>query len=150
MPAPRPLAQRKQDTLEALRQPEVDAWVATASDAGSWLVPLSMYWTGDRVVIAIEPPSRTARNVAVGTRLRLGLGPTRDVVMIDAEVEAIVAAADLDPGIGDGYAAQVGWDPRNETDPFVYVTLSPVRIQAWRESNEIAGRTLMRDGAWVA
>jgi hypothetical protein len=31
----------------------------------------------------------------------------------------------------------------------VFLVLRPVRIQAWRESDEIAGRTLMRDGAWV-
>jgi len=24
-----------------------------------------------------------------------------------------------------------------------------VRVQAWREANEIPGRTLMRDGAWL-
>jgi hypothetical protein len=24
-----------------------------------------------------------------------------------------------------------------------------VRVQAWREANEIAGRTLMRDGTWL-
>jgi len=27
--------------------------------------------------------------------------------------------------------------------------LRPLRVQAWREANEIAGRTLMRDGAWL-
>jgi hypothetical protein len=27
--------------------------------------------------------------------------------------------------------------------------LRPERIQAWREADEIAGRTLMRDGAWL-
>jgi hypothetical protein len=27
--------------------------------------------------------------------------------------------------------------------------LRPIRILAWREVNEIAGRTLMRDGRWV-
>jgi 4a-hydroxytetrahydrobiopterin dehydratase len=27
--------------------------------------------------------------------------------------------------------------------------LRPVRVQVWRESNEIPGRTLMREGAWL-
>jgi hypothetical protein len=31
----------------------------------------------------------------------------------------------------------------------VFFVLRPVRIQAWRESNEIPGRTLMRKGRWV-
>ena len=29
------------------------------------------------------------------------------------------------------------------------LVLRPERIQAWRESNELAGRLLMRDGAWL-
>jgi hypothetical protein len=29
------------------------------------------------------------------------------------------------------------------------VVLRPDRIQAWRESNELAGRLLMRDGTWL-
>jgi hypothetical protein len=31
----------------------------------------------------------------------------------------------------------------------VFQVLRPRRIQAWRESNEIPGRTLMRDGTWL-
>ncbi len=31
----------------------------------------------------------------------------------------------------------------------MFLVLRPVRLQAWREANEIKGRTLMRDGAWV-
>jgi len=27
--------------------------------------------------------------------------------------------------------------------------LRPVRIQAWREVNELSGRTLMRGGLWI-
>jgi len=27
--------------------------------------------------------------------------------------------------------------------------LRPEQIQAWREENELAGRTLMRGGAWL-
>ena len=29
------------------------------------------------------------------------------------------------------------------------LVLVPERIQAWREANELAGRTLMRGGRWV-
>lgn len=29
------------------------------------------------------------------------------------------------------------------------MVLRPLRLQAWREVNEIRGRTLMRDGSWL-
>jgi hypothetical protein len=53
-----------------------------------------------------------------------------------------------DAELGEAYAAQADWDPRTSSG-YVFLVLRPVRIQAWRESDEIAGRTLMRDGAWV-
>jgi len=30
-----------------------------------------------------------------------------------------------------------------------FLVLRPLRIQAWREVNELPGRTLMRAGAWL-
>ena len=42
----------------------IDVWVATASDAdGPHLVPVSLAWTQERVVIAVKESSPTARNV---------------------------------------------------------------------------------------
>ncbi len=46
------------------------------------------------------------------------------------------------------YVGQADWDPRRGTG-YVFLVLRPVRVQAWREANEIAGRTLMRDGIWL-
>ncbi|WP_147917443.1 hypothetical protein [Ruania zhangjianzhongii] len=93
---------------------------------------------------------RTARNLAATSAARLGVGPTRDVVMIDAQVERIVSASDPQAAdtIGEAYAAQADWDPRG-ADSQVYVVLHPARIQAWREADELTGRTVMRDGAWL-
>ena len=34
-------------------------------------------------------------------------------------------------------------------DGYVFLVLRPERVQAWRESDEIAGRTLMRRGSWL-
>jgi hypothetical protein len=51
--------------------------------------------------------------------------------------------------LADRYAAQADWDPRTAGGRFVYVVLRPDRIQAWREADELAGRTLMRAGSWV-
>lgn len=36
-----------------------------------------------------------------------------------------------------------------ENGHYVYIVLRPDRIQAWREVNEMEGRTLMHVGAWV-
>jgi hypothetical protein len=151
---PRPKEQRKRDTLARLSERDVDVWVATSSAAPDgtsrpYLVPLSLAWVDDRLVVALEATSRTARNLLEVGHARLGLGPTRDLAMIDAEVEAVIDAAELEPRLGDAYVAQVGWDPRRESGAYVFVILRPDRIQAWREANEIAGRTVMTDGSWL-
>ena len=49
----------------------------------------------------------------------------------------------------DTYATRTDWDPRHSGAPYVYLVLRPTRIQSWREANELPGRTLMRDGAWL-
>ncbi|HEV8175145.1 MAG TPA: pyridoxamine 5'-phosphate oxidase family protein [Actinoplanes sp.] len=148
-PAPRSLAQRKADTVAKLGTPAIDVWVASASGSDPHLVPLSLAWLDDRVVVAVDASSRTARNVTARGGARLALGPTRDVVMIDAVLERVVPAAD--PGsLAEGYARQADWDPRDAGGGYVYLVLRPDRIQAWRESNELAGRTLMRNGRWLA
>ena len=148
MAAPRDPATRKSDTLAKLATPEIDVWVATAGEAGGpHLVPLSLAWVDERVVIAVEDSSVTARNLLASGEARLGLGPTRDVVMIDAVLDRSVAAT-ADDTIADPYAAQADWDPR-EAAGYLFLVLRPVRLQAWREANEISGRTLMRDGRWL-
>ncbi|MGY2874813.1 hypothetical protein ACVW00_002003 [Marmoricola sp. URHA0025 HA25] len=131
-----------------LARPAIDVWVATASaDGAPYLVPVSLAWVDDRVVIAIPRSSVTARNLGGSGRARLGVGRTRDLVMIDATVERSVdVAADL--ALGEAYAAQADWDPRESAD-YVFFVLRPLRMQAWREANEITGRTLMRDGTWL-
>ncbi len=139
---------RKSDTLAMLGTPGIDVWVATASHAGTpYLVPVSLAWVDERVVIAVKATSLTARNLAASGTARLAVGPTRDVVMIDAALEASVGVA-ADEALGEAYVAQADWDPRQGAG-YVFLTLRPVRVQAWREANEIAGRTLMRAGAWL-
>ena len=139
---------RKADTLAMLAAPAIDVWVATASAAGApHLVPVSLAWVADRVVIAVEGSSVTARNLTGSGEARLAVGSTRDVVMIDAALERAVDVAD-DDALGAAYVAQADWDPRRATG-YVFLVLRPVRVQAWREANEIPGRTLMRDGRWL-
>ena len=139
---------RKADTLAMLATPAIDVWVATASAAGApHLVPVSLAWVDERAVIAVEGSSRTARNLTASGEARLAVGPTRDVVVVDAVLETAVDVA-VDDALGAAYAAQADWDPRRSAG-YVFLVLRPVRVQAWREANEIAGRTLMRDGTWL-
>ena len=139
---------RKADTLAMLATPAIDTWVATASVAGvPHLVPVSLAWVDERLVVAVEESSVTARNLTASGTARLAVGPTRDVVMIDAVLEETVDVA-ADDGLGAAYVAQADWDPRRDAG-YVFLVLRPVRVQAWREANEIVGRTLMRNGRWL-
>jgi hypothetical protein len=146
---PRTPAQRKADTLALLATPVLDGWVASGGPAGAHLVPLSLHWTGERLAIAVEATSVTARNIAASGRARIGMGATRDVVMVDVTLDSTVPVAEAPAELAGGYAAQSDWDPRQAPDGYVYLVLRPRRVQAWREVDEIAGRTLMRDGTWV-
>lgn len=140
--------QRKADTLAILQAAEADVWVASASGDGPYLVPLSLAWIDGRVVLALQGSSRTARNIVEQGTARLGAGQTRDVVMIDAVLERSVSL-ELGGEIADRYAEQADWDPRDVGGDYVYLVLRPDRIQAWRESDELAGRLLMRGGTWL-
>jgi hypothetical protein len=148
MAEPRSTAQRKADVLAKLRE-EVDLWVASAT-AGSdaYLIPLSFYWDGAALVMATPAASRTTRNLRRAGRARVALGPTRDVVIIEGTVEFV--AGDAVGALGDAHAAATGFDARREPQEYVYIRLTPARIQAWREANELAGREIMRDGRWLA
>ena len=142
--------QRKADTLAKLSAPAADVWVATAAaHASAYLVPLSLAWLDERVVLATDADSVTARNIISQGHARLGLGPTRDVVLIDAELEQVYSLDEVPVGLARGYATQADWDPRESGGQMRFLVLRPQRIQAWREANELPGRTLMRGGAWI-
>ena len=147
--APRATAERRHDALHRLEH-DVDLWVASGNAATGQpaLVPLSFLWDGTALLIATVASSPTARNLTVGRPVRLALGLTRDVIMIDATVAEATPDKEIPAEVGDGFAAKSGFDPRAEPDLFRYFRLVPRRIQAWRESNELAGRTVMSDGQW--
>ncbi|MET8131711.1 pyridoxamine 5'-phosphate oxidase family protein [Streptomyces sp. NPDC006290] len=148
-PPARTQKQRKQDTLDRLES-DVDAWVSTADNAGGTpcLVPLSYLWDGTTVLLATPAASPTGRNLRATGTVRLGIGPTRDVVMIDGTVRTL-EAGELPDGTGDAFATRTGFDPRQLTTHYQYFSVTPQRVQAWREANEISGRDLMRDGEWL-
>ena len=143
-PEPRPLAQRQADVRERLAT-DVDCWVASADGAGAaHLVPLSYYWTGERLVLATPRGSVTARNLLRAGRARVGIGPTRDVVLVDGTI-----GEGVDDATADAHTAHTGFDARKENEEYVYLVLTPTEIRAWREANELAGRLVLRNGAWV-
>ncbi len=148
---PRSLEERTADARIVLSAVHTDVWVASASaDGQAHLVPLSFAWNGIDVLLAVGPDTVTMKNMRRGGRTRLGFGSTRDVVMVDATLVESVAVAEAPDDVAAGYARQADWDPRASGEPFVYVRLRPERIQVWRESDEIAGRTVMRAGGWLA
>jgi len=148
-PTARTPKQRKQDTPARLEN-DVDAWVSTADAEGGtpYLVPLSFYWDGATLLLATPAAGPTGRNLRATGRARLGIGPTRDVVMVEGTVQTL-EPAELPDGLGDTFAAKTGFDPRQLTTPYLYFRVTPQRVQAWREADELAGRDLMRDGEWI-
>ena len=50
---------------------------------------------------------------------------------------------------GDRFVAHTGFDPRVLATPYRWFRISPRRIQAWREVNELPDRELMHDGRWL-
>ena len=148
MTIPRSRAERRRDTEHRLTH-DIDLWVASASaDGAPYLVPLSFDWDGEALLVATPTDSPTGRNLAATRTVRLGLGQTRDVSMIDGDVEVLELDA-LPQAQGNRFAARSGFDPREETSAFRWFRVTPRRIQAWREANELAGRDLMRDGRWL-
>lgn len=148
-PPARTPKQRKLDTLNRLENDE-DAWVSTADGDGGppYLIPLSFLWDGATLLLATPAASPTGRNLRTTGRARLGIGPTRDVVIVEGTA-ATLEPAELPEGVGEAFAAKTGFDPRQLATAYLYFRITPQRVQAWREANEISGRDLMRDGAWV-
>ncbi len=148
---PRTSLQRRAAVIAKLEARRADAKVASASESGdAHLVPLSLAWDGARVMLATAPESATARNIVRSGATRLALGGTRDVVMIDAFLDEAVALEGASSELVEAYARQAEWDPRSTGEAVLFLLLRPRRIQAWREADEIAGRTVMRDGNWLA
>ncbi|MFI7499534.1 pyridoxamine 5'-phosphate oxidase family protein [Streptomyces sp. NPDC049687] len=145
---PRGLEERLRDTRARLEN-DVDLWVATPGSPGVHLIPLSYLWDGSAFLISTPRASVTGRNLLADGQVRLALGPTRDVVIVDGAAEP-VDIADLAPETADAFASRTGFDPRQLDEPYQYFLIRPRRIQAWREANELQGRTLMRAGRWLA
>ncbi|HYM67834.1 MAG TPA: pyridoxamine 5'-phosphate oxidase family protein [Patescibacteria group bacterium] len=139
---------RKADVLAALERQQ-DLWIATADGAGRpHLIAVSAWWDGAEIVIATTASSRTAFNLARNPTARLAQGTPGDAVVIDAKVvESRPAAAAGD--VAGGFAAAVGWDPREVGPGWSFYRLKPVRIQAYRGYDELEGRDVMLRSEWL-
>ncbi len=147
-PGPRFGPQRRRDAEERLAT-DIDVWVASCSvDGVPYLVPLSFDWDGEALLLATAADSRTGRNLAANPAVRLGLGLTRDVIMIDGDVQ-VFEISELGTEAGDRFARRTGFDPRPLTTPYRWFRILPRRIQTWREENELSAREVMRDGRWL-
>jgi hypothetical protein len=113
-----------------------------------YLVPLSFLWDGTTFLVATPSSSPTGRNLQATGKVRLGIGPTRDLVLIEGTVHA-QAATEIPDEVGDAFAAKTGFDPRLLTSSYLYFRIHPQRLQAWREANELKDRELMRGGHWI-
>jgi hypothetical protein len=126
---PRTLAERTAHVRAALSR-EVDCWLATADDAGiPYLVPLSFLWDGSTILLATGASSRTGRNLARAVPVRLAVGSTRDVILVEGEVEVVGATVSAEAAAA--YASHTGWDPRAS------------------DGNAFAGRDVLRGGRWL-
>ena len=126
-----------------------DAWLATSGPAGLHLVPLSVAWdsaSGD-LIFCTEQRSVTTRNISIEPAVRVGLGPTRDVLMIDGTAR-ITGLVQDDATSATIFHEKTGWDPRRDSGDWIFIRVTPSRMQAWREVDEIANRTVMVGGTW--
>ena len=92
--------------------------------------------------------SPTGRNLRTSGKLRLGIGPTRDLVLGEGTAQALVAT-EIPDEVGDALAATTGFDTRRLTTTYLYLRIHPRWPQAWCEADELEDRELMRGGRCV-
>lgn len=146
VPPPRSGEQRKSDTLARLAGDE-DAWVSTAgADGVPCMVPLTFVWHDDTLVMTTRTTNPTTVNIAANGLATVALGHTRDVVLIEAAAEVLTEDEAHDAAAA--FVAKTKWDTRGRAG-WCFLRFQPRTIRAWREENELDGRYLMRDGAWL-
>ena len=92
--------------------------------------------------------SPTGRNLRTSGKLRLGIGPTRDLVLGEGTAQAL-AATEIPDEVGDALAVKTGLDTCRLTTTYPYLRIHPRRLQAWCEVDEPEDRELMRGGRCV-
>lgn len=145
---PRGMGRRTRDVLARFAA-ETDVWVATADVRGTpYLVPLWFVRHDDSFWLATRPATPTARNVRAVRRVRMALGDTLDVVLVDGDAEVLASSRVL-RAAADAFAAKTGWDPREDAREYVWIRVRPRSIEARNGEHEMRGRWVMRDGVWA-
>jgi len=128
---------------------EANVWVSTASLTGvPHLVPLSLAWHDNRILVATPASTPTARNVAATGKARAALDSADDVVLVTADAtEEPFASADT--AVLREFVNRIGWNPATESGEWSLLVLIPQVVQAWQGPGEIDGRTIMKNGEWL-
>ncbi|KUO15084.1 pyridoxamine 5'-phosphate oxidase family protein [Streptomyces dysideae] len=146
---PRGPVERKADVLARLEK-EIDIWVASAdADGLPCMVPLWFVWHDESVWLVTRLTNPTGRNLRDGGRTRLAFADTRDVVLIDGDVETY-ALQEVPEAAAEAFLAKTGWDPRQDSASYAFFRVRPHAVQAWHEQRELPKRHVMRDGEWLA
>jgi hypothetical protein len=144
----RDTATRKKDVLAAL-EAQGHYWLVTAELGGRpHVIGVSGWWDDGQIVVATVGSSRTARNMAMNPLVKLAHGDPADAIVIEAQMidsRAVEDSSDL----AAGFAAAVGWDPREVGGGWMFFRLRPTRIQAFRGYDEIQDRDVMVRSRWV-
>ncbi|WP_448316189.1 pyridoxamine 5'-phosphate oxidase family protein [Streptomyces sp. CO7] len=145
---PRGMERRTRDVLARFAE-ETDVWVATADARGApYLVPLWFVRHDDCFWLATRPATPTARNVRAVGCVRMALGDTLDVVLMDGDAEVLTSSRA--PGAAaDVFSDKTGWDPRKDAREYVWIRVRPRSIEARNGEHEMGGRWVMRDGVWA-
>ena len=145
----RDTAARKADALAALER-QHDVWLASADVTGRpHLIAVSGWWDGTDLVVATRGHSKTARNLSMNPAAKVARGAPSDAVLLDVQMIESSAVEDA-PDLCQGFAAAVGWDPREAGKGWVFFRLRPNRIQAFRGYDEIEDRDVMVRSRWLA
>jgi hypothetical protein len=141
--------QRKTDVLAVL-EGGGHGWLATAAAGEPHVIAVAYWWHEGNVVVATRGGSRTARNLVAGGGARLAIGSSDDAVVVEGRLAARAPVGEAAPGLAEGFARQVGWDPREQEGGWELFVVRPRRVQAYRGHEELEGRDVMRDGRWLA
>ncbi|WP_170254244.1 pyridoxamine 5'-phosphate oxidase family protein [Nocardioides szechwanensis] len=139
------IAASRRENAETLLRTHRDLWLATSSDSGPHLVPLSFVWPSERLLFATSATSRTGRNVLESGLARAAIGATRDLVIVVGSVSPVDAD---DKGLLLAFAERLGFGPSDVGDGGTLFSLAPREIQTWIERAD-PDRWLMRHGHWV-
>lgn len=83
----------------------------------------SKEWDGATLLVATPSSSPTSCNLQATGKVGLGIGPTRDLVLIEGTAPALTAI-DFPDQVGDAFAAKTGFDPRQLSD-YLYFRIQP-------------------------